>query len=349
MIKLKSLALAASLTLSVCSAGITQAQDFVMKIGHVGAIDGDDHVGALFIKSYLETRSQGRIKVDIFPGGQLGGFRELVEQVQLGTLEMTTTTAGGIASFVPEVQVTEIPYILRDDLVAEKVSTSPFMDDLRDAVLENTGNVRLLAVNNSGRWRSFFTTKKLIKSAVDLEGVKMRTINSPLQIEFIRSLGGNATPVGWGELYTSLQTGVVEGTKNAATDIVPGKLDEVIKYGSLDEHAYLYGFWWVSDKWLKSLPADLQDLVVDAVRQGGEVQTQWNKEQEAGMLAQFEKAGGTLYVPTPEERATFLPARDAMKQWFVAQFGQEWLTRFEQSVATAESEIDVERAKAIGR
>ncbi|PQV52855.1 tripartite ATP-independent transporter DctP family solute receptor [Defluviimonas denitrificans] len=349
MLKLKSKLLAASVAVASLFAAGAGAQEYTMKIGHVGALDGDDQQGAAFIKSFLEARSNGRIKVEIYPNGQMGDFRAHIEAVQLGTLELTATTGGGIAAFVPEIQVTDIPYTLRDDLVAEKVSDSPFFDDMRNLVLERTGNVRLLSVSNSGRWRSFFTTKKLIKSVDDLKGVKMRTINSPLQIEFVNALGGNATPIGWGELYTSLQTGVVEGTKNAATDIVPAKLDEVIKYASLDEHAYLFGFWWVNDDWLKSLPEDLQNLVVDAVRQGGIIQTQWNKEQEAGMLQQFVENGGTVYVPTAEERATFYPGGDAAKAWFSKEVSAEWLGKWESAIADVEAEIDAERARTIGR
>ena len=87
--------------------------------------------------------------------------------------------------FFPQIQVTDIPYMYRDDLVAERVAKGPFYDDLREAILKKTGNVRLIAAGNTGRWRSFFTTKKQIKSAKDLKGVKMRTINSPSRSEAV--------------------------------------------------------------------------------------------------------------------------------------------------------------------
>ncbi|MHA1564146.1 MAG: TRAP transporter substrate-binding protein DctP, partial [Alphaproteobacteria bacterium] len=257
---------AAALAVTAFSAS---AQEFTLKYGHVDtpSLTADDHVAGLFLKSFLESRSQGRIKVEIFPASQLGNFRELVEGVNLGTLELTNTTVGGSNQFFPQIQVTDIPYMYRDDLVAERVGQSEFFDDVRDAILEKTGNVRLVGVGNTGRWRSFFTTNKQIKSAADLKGVKIRTINSPLQIEMVKFLGGNPTPVAWGELYTALATGVVEGTKNAASDIVGKKMHETLNYVVLDEHAYLYAFWWMSDSWLKSLPDDLQSLVLDGVKQ----------------------------------------------------------------------------------
>ena len=89
----------------------------------------------------------------------LGNFRELIEGVQLGTLELTNTTVGGMNQFFPQIQVTDIPYMYRDDLVAERVGQGPFYDDLREAILKKTGNVRLVAVGNTGRWRSWFGAK----------------------------------------------------------------------------------------------------------------------------------------------------------------------------------------------
>ena len=208
-----------------------RAQDFVLKYGHVGPVgdDSDDHISGVFLKDFLEGRSQGRIRVDIFPASQLGNFREMIEQVQLGTLELTHTTVGGMASFFPELQVTDIPYMVSNDRLGEEMMVSPFFQEVSDAILEKTGTIRLVATSNTGRWRSFYTTGAEIRTAADMAGIKMRVINSPLQQEFVRFLGGNPTPVAWGELYTSLGTGVVEGTKNAALDIVSNKLNDHLR------------------------------------------------------------------------------------------------------------------------
>lgn len=334
-------------------AGSAAAQEFTLKYGHVGPATevSDDQIPGEFLKFFLEGRSQGRIKVEIYPASQLGNFRDLIEQVQLNTLELTHTTVGGMASFVPEFQVTDIPYMLRDDLVAEKVGRGPFFDMARDAILERTGNVRLVAVGNTGRWRSFFTANQPLKVADDLAGVKMRTINSPLQIEFMKALGANPTPVAWGELYTSLATGVVEGTKNAATDIIPNNMHEVLKHVILDEHAYLYGFYWMSNAWLESLPPDLQDLVVDGVLQMAEIQSSWNKQYEERSLREFVDSGGAVYVPTAEERATFVAARDPMREWFLANVdnAKEWVDAWEAAIVEAEAEIATDRDRILGR
>ena len=324
-----------------------EAETFTLKYGHVDTPSdkADDHVAGLFLKAFLESRSQGRIKVEIYPASQLGNFRELIEGVQLGTVELTNTTVGGANSFFPQIQVTDIPYMYRDDLVAEEMAKSPFFDEVRDAFLAKTGNVRLAAVGNTGRWRSFYTTRKQVKSAADLAGVKIRTINSPLQIEMVKHLGGNPTPIAWGELYTSLATGVVEGTKNGLSDIVGKNMHEHLKYVVLDEHAYLFAFWWLSESWFQSLPPDLQTLVLDGIRQASELQTNVNKYLETILTDEFLDAGGAIYAPTPEEKNSFKTARSAMKDWFVQNIeeGQLWYDKLDAAVKEAEAKVDAAR------
>ena len=342
--------LATAIAFSVAATAPALAQ-FTLKFGHVGpATDiSDDHVAAVYLKSFLESRSGGRIKVEIFPASQLGDFRAHVEQVQLSGIEATHTSVGGIGQFFPEIQVLELPYLIPNDLIAERLARGPLFKEIRDAVLKKTGNVRLMSITNTGRFRSFFTTKKPIMTAADLKGVKMRTVDSPLEIEFVRYLGGNPTPVVWGELYTSLKTNVVEGTKNAATDIIPTNMHDALKFVILDEHAFLWGFNWVSDKWLQSLPKDLQELVADGFSQMADVQFQYNKEYEGKSLAVFAKSGGKIHVPTDEQRKTFTVSKDHMRKWFIDKYGAEWVEKTEKAVAAAEAEVAKERTVILGR
>jgi tripartite ATP-independent transporter DctP family solute receptor len=347
MLRILTASLAVALTLPAAAL----AQTHTLKFGHVApATDiADDHVAAVWLKSFLEARSGGRIKVEIYPASQLGDFRAQVEQVQLGTLEATHTSVGGIGQFFPEIQMLELPYVIPDDLVAEKIARSALMAEIRDTVLKKTNNVRLMSATNTGRFRSFFTTKKPIQSAADLKGVKMRVVDSPMQIEFIRFYGGNPTPVVWGELYTSLKTNVVEGTNNAATDIIPTNMHDSLKYVVLDEHAYLWGFNWLSDKWLKALPRDLQDLVIDGFTQMADVQFQYNKQYESKSLEQFIKAGGKVHSPSPEQRATFVAARDHLKKWFGEKYGKGWVDKLDKAVADAQAATAKERDAIAGR
>ncbi|MDX2155300.1 MAG: TRAP transporter substrate-binding protein DctP, partial [Hyphomicrobiaceae bacterium] len=134
-----------ALALTLAAAGGASAQTFTLKFSHAApATDvADDHVAAMFLKSFLESRSNGRIKVQIFPASQLGDFRAMVEQVQLGTLEMAHTSVGGVGQFVPEINVLELPNINQNDIVAEKNARSPIIAEKRDAELKKTCNVRM--------------------------------------------------------------------------------------------------------------------------------------------------------------------------------------------------------------
>jgi tripartite ATP-independent transporter DctP family solute receptor len=340
-------ALAAAGALAIgLGATAAPAADYILKYGHPGPVgpDSDDHVAGEFLKSFLETRSNGQIEVQIFPGSQLGSFREMVEQVNAGTLELAHTALGGLVGFMPELQVIELPYMIRDDMVAECMIAGPFFEDVRETFLGKSGNVNLVGVGNTGRFRSFYTASNLVKSAADLKGVKMRVINSQLPVKMMEFYGGNPTPVAWGELYTSLATGVVEGTKNAVTDIIPNKMEEVLRYATLDEHAYLWGFMAVSQDFLDSLPPDLKALTVASIRQMADVQLEFNKGAEGRQTKVFVEGGGEMYVPTAEEMETFRAVKEPMRDWYVEQFGQEWYDAFAGAAADCEASVDAKLA-----
>ena len=349
-LKRPQLLMAGVACLALSLPGTAAAADFTMKIGHVSApsVEADDHLMSVFLKSYIESHSQGRIAVEIYPSGQLGNFREMLEQVNNNTLEFTSTTVGGIASFFPEIQVTDLPYTLRDDRVAETMMTSPIWGEVRKAVLEKTGNILLVAVGNTGSWRNFATTEREIRVASDLKGLKIRTISSDLQVEFVNKLGASATPSPWNELYTSLSTGVVDGTKNAIGDYIPQGMNEPLSHIVLDGHTYIYGFNWMSAAWLKSLPEDLRNMVVDAVQLSVGVQTNFNKSFQSLAAEKWLAGGNTIYVPTADEKATFLAVRDSMREWYAEQFGTEWLDRWLGAIADAEAAIDADRAAVLG-
>ncbi|OED44302.1 hypothetical protein AB833_01820 [Chromatiales bacterium (ex Bugula neritina AB1)] len=334
-------------SLAVPAAGYSA--DFVLKYGHPGPVgpDSDDDVAGQFLKFFLEARSNGRIEVQIFPGSQLGNFREMVEQVNANTLEIAHSALGGLVGFMPELQVIELPYVIRDDAVAECMVNGPFFDDARTAFLEKSGNVNLVGIGNTGRFRNFFTKDALVKQAGDLKGVKMRVINSQLPVEMMKFFGANPTPVAWGELYTSLATGVVEGTKNAVTDIIPNKMHEVVKYATVDEHAYLYGFMAVSQSFLDSMPDDLKALTISGIKQMADVQLQFNKGAEARQSAAFLAAGGEIYVPNEADMETFRTVKEPMKEWYVKQFGDEWYNKYTNAAADCEKQVDA-RIAAVG-
>lgn len=324
------------------SAGSLQAADYTLKIAHVAATTQPFYTCVEVMKSYVERYSRGRIAVEHYPAGQLGNFRQSVEQVQLGTLELTSTTGGGISNIFGPIQAFDIPYLFRDDRVIDKVMIDPIVNaKLREDVLKATQTVRLMGMSGDHGWRSFFVNVP-IKKASDLKGVKIRTIESPITMELARALGANPTPIPWQELYTSLATGIVNGTKNSLSDIVDMSFTDFLKHGVLDRHTYIIFFWWINDPWLKSLPTDLQGVVQDGYYA---MTTTCNGLIDSLMLPKFEKwtkIGGTLHIPTKEEKATFLPGQKAVADWYVKKYGAEYFDMIKAAVKRAEAEIDAE-------
>ena len=324
------------------------AKTWTIKYAHAGSADPTSNytVGANYLKYYLESNSQGRIKVEIYPGGTLGNMRTLIEMIQMGTLELAHSTTSGYGWFFPQIQVLGIPYIFPDDQVAEYVAQSQLIEDMRKEILKKTKSIRLIGAANQARWRCFFTTKKQIKSAADLKGVKIRTIPAPLQIEMVKYLGGNPTPTPWPEVYTSLASGVLEGLKLAVSDIVTYKMDEFCKFGTWDNHAFLWGLVSANDAWLKSLPEDLQDIVVDGVRKMLIMQQEYTKHLEVNAVQSYvKKSNGTLYMPTADEKATFVAAKEPMIKWFKEniQDGDKWIEKVNSAVEEAKASIDQKR------
>lgn len=317
------------------------AAKYTIKIVHNSNTNDEDYDGAMVFKDFVESQSNGDIKVEIYPGSQLcGNARECIESVQAGILEVYISTIGGFSSLYPELQVLDLPYMFRDDRTAECVFDGPYVDELRRDVLKKVKNVRLMVISNTGGWRNFATVNKQIKKPSDVKGQKIRTIKSEIQIELVKLLGGNPTGIAWPEVYTSLATGVVEGSKNGITDIVGMKFHEHIKYITLDGHAYMAALWWMSDGAFKKLPVNLRRVVVDGFVHLRQVTRAFPKRRQIAAYEEFKKSGGKIYVPSPAEKKMFQEAAKPMKSWFTGKFGQRALTQLETRISECERSIN---------
>lgn len=339
----KKLLGAAGLALLMGLGGAAEAQEKTIKIGFLGSETDEDWEGSIVFKDYVESRSNGSIAVEIYPSAQFcGNFRECIEGVQSGTLEVTISTIGGFGNIFPAGQVLDIPYMFRDDRVAECVFDGPFTNELRDAVLADIGTIRLMAVGNTGGWRNFATVNKQIKTPADVAGQKIRTIPADIQIEMVKMLGGNPTPVAWPEVYTSLGTGVVEGTKNGITDIVSMNFQDHLKYLTLDGHAYMAALWWLNEDFWQSLSDAEKRIVYDGFQHLKDVTRAAPMRNGIAAFEAFKDAGGEIYVPSPEEKAAFQEATAGMKDWFIGQYGDEWVVKLSAAISDCEASIAAE-------
>lgn len=192
------------------------------------------HQGMVEMARLLEEISEGQMVMDIYANGQLGQERDLLELLQVGSLDMTKVSAGALENFVPEIKVLTLPYIFRDSAHTWSVLQGPIGKEL----LSKGEDYRLrgLTFYDAGS-RSFYSKDEPINSPADLAGKKIRVMNSQSAFDMVNALGGSPTPVSFGELYTALQQGVVDGAENNAPSFFTSRHYEICKYYSIDEHS----------------------------------------------------------------------------------------------------------------
>ncbi|MEM7197009.1 MAG: TRAP transporter substrate-binding protein DctP, partial [Pseudomonadota bacterium] len=242
------------------------AADFTIRATANSNENDEDYDGLIVFKNFVENASNGKIAVELFIGTQLcSKGAECLQGVSDGSIDVYISTSGGASGTFPYVQVLDLPYLLRDDRVAEEVLQGDFVRTMRRMALEDSGNtIRLMTVGNTGGWRNFDNTRRIVRTPQDMQGLKIRTVVADLPQELVRALGANPTPIPWPELFTSFQTGVVEGSKNGITDIMNMKFpDASLQYVTLDGHAYMGALWWMNNDRFLSMPEDLRRIVVD--------------------------------------------------------------------------------------
>jgi len=220
-------------------------ETITLTLGHTLDTRHVVHKAMEFMSERLSEYSNGNMKIVIYPGGQLGSEREMIELLQIGSLSMTKVSASPLEGFVPEMQIFSIPYLMKDREHFWRVLNGP----VGQGLLQKTESARLkgMAYYDAGS-RSFYTSKAPIHSPDDLLGKKIRVLNSPTAIATVQALGAAATPIAWGELYAALQQGVVDGAENNPPSYYLSRHYEIAPYYTLDEHTF------VPDIILASLP-----------------------------------------------------------------------------------------------
>lgn len=343
---LKSLILATALA---GTASMAMAADITLRATANSNENDEDYDGLVVFKNYIENASNGAIAVEIFMGTQLCAKPdECMAGVADGSIDLYISTSGGAAGLFPYVQVLDLPYLMSDDRVAEEVLTGDFTRMLRKMALADSGDsIRLMTIGNTGGWRNYANTKKRIAAPGDLAGMKMRTVPADLPQMLATTLGAAPTPIPWPELFTSLQTGVVEGTANGITDIMSMKFtDAGIKYITLDGHSYMGAFWWMNNARFNGLTDDQKRVVLDGFAALQQATFASPKRKEIQAYADFRAAGGEIYVPTVDEKAAFKAAVAPVFDWFKANVknGAEVLDAFMAAAGAAEAKIAEERA-----
>jgi len=340
-------ALKAALFAATTLFGLTQTAgaETALNVTFLSSTQDEDYNGAMVFKNYVETQSNGSIKVNVFAGAQLcGSAVECFEGLKSGVVDVYNGTAGGAAVIYPPIQALDIPYLFTTDRVVKDVLQGPLEADIRARVLKATSNqIMLMSIGQTGGWRAIATKGKAVKSPADMKGMKIRTIESPIQQTLIRNMGGSPTPLPYSEVYTALTTGVVEGALLSITDVTQAKLHESMKYLTMDRNAYMTNMWFISNAKFQSLNEKEKTIVLDGARLFADVTFGVQPDKELAAYEDFRKAGGKIYNPTADEMAKFRENSKPIVDWYLEKYGEEgksFLGEIQKDIADASKKID---------
>ncbi|HTU01226.1 MAG TPA: TRAP transporter substrate-binding protein [Candidatus Sulfotelmatobacter sp.] len=260
-----------------------------IKLGHLNTIDHPLHLGAMKFKELVEAKTDGAVKVELFPNAQLAPSEsDMIQSVRLGTATMTVLSAGAMGVFVPDFQVMAVPYIWRDLNHMKKVTRGDLGANLSEQAVQKMG-VRILDGARLYGDRLLTTKSKAIRTPADLNGMKIRVPEIPIYLETIRAMGATPVAVVTSEIYTALGTGVADGQENPAVSILTWKLYEVQKHLMMTAHITQNQIMVINEAFWKGLGPDLQKIVQAAAWESGDHETamalKMNQESVASLKA----------------------------------------------------------------
>ena len=265
-----------------------------IKLGHGLDQSHPVHKAMVYMAEQVAKKSNGKLEISVYPSQQLGTERECLELLQIGSLGMTKVSSSVLEGFAPIFKVFSLPFIFRDDEHKFKV----FEGEVGKELLLSTEKywLRGLCFYDAGS-RSFYTKEKPIITPDDLVGMKIRTQESATSVKLVNALGGSATPISWGELYTALQQGVVDGAENNPPSFYLSRHYEVCKYYSLDEHTAVPDVLLISTEIWNDLTSQEEKWVQEAAFESYLYQKELWKESSAEALKAVQEAGVEVVYP----------------------------------------------------
>jgi len=286
------------LVLSMSCADLSDTK--FLKLAHGLDTTHPVHKGMEFMKEKLAKKSGGKLQIEIYPSQQLGTERQALELLQIGSLAMTKTSGAVMENFAPKIKCLSLPYVFRDREHAYKVQDGQVGRDL--LLASEKFRLRGLGYFDAGQ-RSFYTKDRSINKPSDLNGLKIRVQESVMAMDLVRSLGGAPTPISYGELYTALQQGVVDGAENNPPSFVSSRHYEICKYYSLNEHTAVPDILVIGTTAWNRLNAQEQIWLQEAANEAIAYQRKIWVESEEESLAIVKAAGVTVTRPDKKQFA----------------------------------------------
>lgn len=266
-----------------------------------GSVNNATHPGVIALndvfKPRVEELSNGKVEVQIFDNSQLGGERDMMEQLQLGTLQMAYISPV-LGAIEPKINILDLPYLFQDNDHVDKVLDGP----IGEALLEDlpSKGLRALGYFENG-FRVVTNSKKPINNLADLKGLKIRTPEAPISVSIFKALGANATPLSFSELYSAMQQGVVDGQENAYNTVASSSYFEVQKYVAETNHMWGNFAILASEKWWQTLSPEVQEAIAQATKEASTYQRKVFREKTQESKQICIDKGMELTQPNPDE------------------------------------------------
>jgi TRAP-type C4-dicarboxylate transport system substrate-binding protein len=313
------------------------AAEYELKIGVLESPEGSNTLGWKTFEQYVESNSGGRIAIDILPSGQLGNTEELLEGLQLGIHKMAQGDETITGAYDP-MMAWFTPYLFEDESSMKAFFESDTFAELNEQMAEDLG-VRALAATPYGFY-NFINDARPIETVSDMEGLKLRTLpNSQITIKTWDGLGASATPVPWGEIYTSINTGVIDGLGHTPAIMVDQRYYEVADYVTVDNSMGVANLYLINEDFWESLPSDLQEVLKKGAQLGADVEfglASYRNRVES--MQTLEEEGLEIHTLTPGARAEFREQAQAeVIPWLQGVAGEENVKRVFDAVQRIES------------
>lgn len=297
-----------------------------VKFGHVGPLTHPQHLGALAFAKHINENTKGKIVIQVFPQGQLGGERSMLEQVQSGTLHMTAITSGVLANYVPEVGIIELPFIYPSKAVAHEVLDDK---DVRERLAKYCDSKGLVFIGyTENEFRDITNSNKPIRRPEDLKGLKMRVIESPIFIDTFRILGAIPVPLPFTEIHSALRQKSIDGQDNPLYTSVLMRFTEVNKFATVTHHILTECPVVVNKKFWSSLTPDQQKIFMEAAEIQIKINREGNAKGSADAIKKAQAQKVDVYILTPQDRDAFKKTVKPVLNKYRGVFGAEWFDFF---------------------
>ncbi len=296
-------------------------EPIVLKAGHAVAEAHPYHLGLEKFKQIVEEKTAGAVKIDIYANGTLGSERDMIEGLQLGTLDLVVTSTGPVINFVPEMGVVDLPFIFSSREHAYKVLDG----EIGQGLLQKFNDIGIvgLAFWENG-FRHLTNSKRPVNSVKDIKGLKIRTMENEVHQAAFKELGADPTPMAWGEVYTALQQGTIDGQENPVPIIYNMKIYEVQKYLALTGHFYSPALLLAGKKCFDKLTPKQQEIFKSAAVEAAKYEREQIKLQEDEQLSKLEELG--MVITRPDKNA-LREATKAVYDKYQDVFGQETIQK----------------------